>query len=1684
MQQMPNEITKNPESAPRVTIEGDAAARVSFGHERQGIPIVYEVRVVNHGTAPLPPGVIEISFEPSFGATTRVAVPAVAPGTMQSITRPNVSLDGARLRRVIEREPANLKIQYFIDGRPIANETKSVEILAFNEFDRSLLSESIAGFVLPNDPAVATLLEQARSFLTSSDGGRAFDGYQSKSRARARAAADAVYRAVQKLDISYITTPASFESTGQKLRLPAQLLEHRMGNCLDITIFAAAALEQCGLHPMICIQKTHAFPGVWLVDETFPRAVVDDPASIRNLCDAGDMLVFDSSIVTNRPPRPLADAEAVAREALNSTNEFLHAVDVRAARRARILPLPLSQNSENEDITKNARDGDAAPADEAVRREYDTHDRENKQKQRGRFDVWKERLLDLSARNRLIHFRPSREKSIELDCHDLAEFENALMSREKLILVPKISVEGADPRERSLQDARGAKALASEEKKRLLVSGKIATNHESDELAKRMTLIQRAAKSEIEETGSSTLYIAIGFLKWTDDAGGEKPRLAPILLYPVEAEGRGRNESYQIRPRGDDVRVNETLLQKLNIDFNIKPPEEAALVADESGFDVARVLDAFRRAVAKIPGFEVLDQIHLAFFSFNKYLLWRDLDESTEALRRNPLVSRLAEGTQSVTSSNAIFPAASTLDEIAPPTVAKLVLDADSSQHAAVVASLQNHSFVLQGPPGTGKSQTIANMIAELLASGKRVLFVAEKRAALDVVAKRLTNAGLGDACLELHSNKANKREVVAELVRVLDLAAPAENSNITNSERAETLGRSLQQYAKRMHEPTPLGMTLYEAACKFFSVRNAPKVNIKFDRVLDATAPLYQSRTEALAKFAAAAAAAGNITNHPLAACGIVEWTPMRAAEWETCLSEWIAASKDLLQITDSVKSILSNSNDPPVASLPRARDLGEHWVRYQSILGELLQTARPGLLDENPRALLGVYQQYEHSFFIVRWLGLRSAKATISKHLKIAPPAPRSAIELLTKASIVRELRDVLQNDLAALQAISAPAAAEFVRAADRYKNAEGAAVERLAIDRNRAFPNKAKQYTVHDALSLAEKLQPALGAARSWAPFIVSENGARAVGLSILTEAVRAGLLAIDELPAAHDRAFFEQWIYHKIEGAPELRSFDGRAFDRLMAEFQQFDKLTISQNGAAVARILASRRPSRVTNNTSKDAEIAILRRESVKKTQHIPIRKLLERIPNVVSSLKPCFLMSPLSIAQYLPPSRDPFDVVIFDEASQIPTHDAIGAIGRGTRVVVVGDTKQLPPTSFFTHDLNNTEDLQSETSEELETEVESILEECVASNVPQLYLTWHYRSRDERLIAFSNHHYYEKRLQTFPTPAIESKHLGIFLNKVKGVFGRGAARTNPVEARAVVDYVVNALRDPEQCKHSIGIVTFNNVQQTLVMDLLDLERERDPKLDIYFSDRVAEPVFVKNLENVQGDERDVMLFSIAYGPDEKGYISMNFGPLNKSGGERRLNVAITRAREKLVIFSSIGAQDIDLSRTRAKAADHLKQFLRYAEHGPAALGISVGSSSGGAFRSMAADLAQKLQKEGYKTEINVGCSNYRLDLAVRDRRDPRVYLLGIEFDGENYKTANTTRERERLRPGVLASLGWRTLRIWTPDYLYDPEREWARVKGALARAEETTITPAPGANAQIPTLTNDSPAAERKAPPR
>ncbi|MFZ2957287.1 MAG: DUF3320 domain-containing protein [Candidatus Ozemobacteraceae bacterium] len=1820
-------------------IEMIHSRKISWAMEHNGVPLIHQIRLkflqpTIAGQAIPRQATMALYIGPDLSDRLEFTLTGLQPGKPIVVDRPDLHLDARRLRAIVEKERAVLHLEITSDDRPLFYQAFPVDVLAYNEWDSMLLPELLASFVTPNDPAVAEALPVVSKILNEETGDSAFPGYQCNSRERVLAVIRSVYQSLNALDITYILPPAAFEASGQKVRFPAEVMKRRMGTCLDLCLFMASILEQIGLHPWLILFHNHAAVGCRLTDEWLSTASTDSSRLLRSLIASRELVVFDSSAAVGKSVSFESAREFTEKNLGDEGAEggnFHFAIDIKAARLARILPLPLRQDVETSSAWSTGTGTPASgtipvslrhtlpPATPAVSPstslqpssvfpsplssssasplsppEFPDPFLSGDKGKKSRVDVWRERLLDLSLRNRLLNYRESKERSIKFEVTDVGELENRLSAGESLTLEPRVTIGINDPRAEHLQESRGASVQLQEQSLDLLKKSRLLTGLDEKDLMRRLQNMSRFARSEIEESGSSTLYLAIGMLKWFESDLSEVPRFAPILLYPVAFERGQGGTRFRIAMRDDEPRLNETLLEKFRLDHQIDLTDLATLPTDDSGVDVKAVFDRLRIVLKRFPLFEVLPEAHLAFFSFAKFLMWVDLSLHRDDLQKNRLVRHLLGASNTNDSgisksdsgfqkndsgllkndsefstdgsdfskngpgfsknvsgfskndsafSNQSFADISQLDAEVVPSKLPLVLDADSSQLTAVESALRGSTFVIQGPPGTGKSQTIANIIAACLSKGKTVLFIAEKKAALDVVATRLKQVGLADAALELHSNKAVKREIALELARVLESGLPSfDREEYTREiQKLETDLAKLGEYKAGLHHRYPVGASAYEGISRICFLRDAPRADLRMPSPLAITSSDLESQLEHVQTYQNVALDTSDLPGHPLRNLKPAGWSPLTDQKIREAIALLKGRAEDVMnaltplfegfslpnrQRFDCHERLLALLNhvvpgipDGAEAFLGRS-DLESAMKRVEYILS-LLKDARrtwETLADRYERTFLDLpldqlfktCQEYKDSFVLIRWWNLRSVHTTLSAVAKAPLPELSDLMADITTGRKILQLRsdvgseqpflidllgakargaDTDETDFTAwyqwisewitlkknlVQTLAPgdrrrvvlmkwPGIEPLVQSAKQAITAYRQAIEHvrrtIPVDEATAFggsPAEADPHALSKAdpyavIEIAERWLCGIGRLREWSAFFVAEERVGSDGHTGLMSAVRSGRIASDQIKRAFERTFWETWTAHAVEATSELKSFDRREQKRLLERFIKRDRSCINASGTAILERISHDKPN-TQAGVGQTSEVGILLREARKKRGHLPVRRLLDAIPNLLPRLKPCLLMSPLSIAQFLPASGKPFDVVIFDEASQIPTHDAIGAIARGTQVIIVGDPKQLPPTSFFEVDRSAGEEAAQE--DENVQELESILDECSAAGVPSLLLQWHYRSRDESLIAFSNWHYYENRLATFPSPDTAGEKKAVSYTPVAGIFDRSKARTNVAEARAIADWIKDALLDPRLREHSIGVVTFNQPQQTLIEDLLDEKRAEFPEIDPFFTDQVKEPVFVKNLENVQGDERDIMLFSITYGPDSTGKVTMNFGPLNRQGGERRLNVAVTRARESLKVFSSLTPEMMNLSRTQATGVRHLHSFLRYARDGATFVKPLSGNVDENrvARKLLEDDIAEKLVAAGYKVARDVGMSDMKVDLAIRHPDRPETFALGILCDGAGYAAIKTVRDRERLRTEVLKRLGWNLHRIWSVDWWLDSARELNSIGTAFTLA--------------------------------
>lgn len=1753
------------EAAPRapIAVSVDCSGRVNFAFQQNAIPVIRRVEIRNESPEDLLDVVCRFAPKPEWAKPFERTIARIPGKSDFALTDIPVELSLEYLAALSDRVRGAIALEVFgrREGQGEAtllhSSTLPIEVFAFDEWTGlETLPEILAAFVTPNVAAVERLLSRAADFLGQRSESSSIDGYQSKSKKRVYQILDALFDAVREQGIRYSNPPASFESAGQRVRFGEQMLRSNLATCLDLSLLFAGAIEAAGLRPLVLMHQGHAYVGCWLVEDSFAEPSRDDLQSIRKRVELDEIVVFESTLCCEGSAGDFTHAVAAARQHLGKDPIFQYAIDIHRARASGIRPLPIGRGDGGIDVEAAARAAKTIPlagASRAGEREFAPdilYDALPKTPE-GRIDRWKQQLLDLTLRNRLLNFRETKQ-SIPLVCPHPEKLEDELAASQAFKVLEQTKLmAGLDPRSAALQERQFAQDPLTEHLVEELRARRLRSSLGEAELSRRLLELYRRARAELDESGANTLYLAVGFLEWKETQRSDRSQRAPILLIPVRLDRKSVRHGFSIQRIDEDAMVNVTLLELLKRDFDMDVPGVNPPPEDELGVDVSKVFLLFQQAVKDLPGWEVHREVWLAQFSFSKFLLWKDLHDRIGSLTENRLVAHLVDrpGEPFVDEVESVEP--SELDDALGCNEVFCPVSADSSQLAAVVAASRGKNFVMRGPPGTGKSQTITNLIAHCLAMGKRVLFVAEKRAALEVVHKRLAQIGLGPFCLELHSNKTGKADILRQFGESLDFGyekTPEEWERV-----ASQLGKArdeLNVFVRALHQPYPNGLTAYDCYAWLIAHRDRePALSGAKALKLEGIEAQSKTRYEELLALCDDLQIRGSErrlsqeAKDALRPFACSRWTP----EWEESALEAAAALREQARAfaeafasagaalgfgearegSDFIDSCVGLGQllvDAP--TVPADFADGSGWAAFRDRARAWIETgrrrdgARTALAGFDLGAVLafdvdpfakrlaalseksGVWNAFQ------KWRLLKPVRAMRAPSADAWKPqdAPRfvenaralqaaqAALEVANGEAARRlgahwkagegnwdELEGILSfgdelhaaiaqvagEDVALLAGLrekigellpfaadmladGKPVAAkiETLAAARRTLSAREAEFARIAVvDTSVALA--ARGY-LEGLSELVERFTAFRGDLQNWCRWQASYQSAVAAGLAPLLEAVERGALPLPDLRFAFEKRYRECFLKRLISLSEPLREFWGDEHEKRIEAFSALDERYTKLAAQAVIARLAAELPRARGEDCPRNTELGILQRERAKKARHKPARRLFSEIPNIASKLKPCFLMSPLSVAQYLDVDQENFDIVVFDEASQIPTWDAVGAIARGKQVIVVGDPKQLPPTNFFGRAEADEDAIDDGSVQDLE----SILDECLGSGLQTYDLRWHYRSRREGLIAFSNHHYYENRLRTFPSP--HSEYIGVRLVAVPdGFYDKGKTRTNPAEAEAIKAEVARRLLDPVLSRESLGIVTFSQAQQTLVMDKLDEARREHPEIEAFFGDDAEEPVFVKNLENVQGDERDVIIFSICYGPEQSGKVSMNFGPLNRGGGERRLNVAVTRAKREIVVFSTLRSDQIDLSKTRAKGAEHLKSYLEYAERGARSLGGSIASEkrqpADPLFEKQVADL---LAKNGYEVHSRVGCSEYRIDLAVVAPSAPGHYALGIECDGASYRQAATARDRDCLRRSVLEGLGWRIRRVWSTDWWRDPVRAGEDLLRAVAEAVE------------------------------
>ncbi|MDO5845578.1 MAG: DUF4011 domain-containing protein, partial [Methanocorpusculum sp.] len=1353
------------------------------------------------------------------------------------------------------------------------------------------------------------------------------------------------------------------------------------------------------------------------------------------------------------------------------------------------------------------------------------------------------RLLDLTLRNNLLNYKTSSGRSIEIIESHLAEIYKTLVINEKgMKFQPGTKDSSAAPEEKNIWKypifSKNAKHTD------LLLD----TPYTDIELRKKLDSLQSKSRTVLEEQGYPVLYLALGFIQWTE-TGSSKPLKAPLLLLPVELERQKIKENYTLSWTGEDPVVSLSLSAKL-AEQGIALPD---LGHPETAEDIGTFFDSVETLITP-KGWSLLPDIALDLFSFKKYVMFKDLDPASWgegfAIEENQLIKSIFNpGTAAAAEGGASSPAehAALLPASAD---SYTIMDADSSQLAVIEEAKEGKNLVVEGPPGTGKSQTIANMIAEMLVHGKTVLFVSEKMAALEVVKRRLDAAGLSRFCLELHSQTAKKVEFIRELERSIQHpSAPAAAD--TDRSKIDDLSSELTGYCEELKKPigacgfSPFDLFGIREQYRYEFEGSSARKNYRLPKVpVENAAAItpddYHAAVAALSDIESYLPAlirdGETISGHPWAETKPGMILPSDREDIRDLIVAYQTGIETLLtsmrKISDTAGIGLPRSETEVSVMMETCRRIMSRFTVTPDILRnrlwnnsaetkrlrmqmkaladhrqKILGTFSAEIFQRNPARLYSEYLTHVDKGAIGKFFSgdYKRLKAELTKYYSGAlPPDTEILADLLDARTYMTE-RSAWAADEPSYLSLFAPVwngeetrpdeldeYAEWISAIQTMEQEGLVSPKTIDLLCSGALPEEKLQplFSELEAAVIAHSEArtalfarlgiPEMGAETTfagmrkrsdiwiteidrleqWSKFLAYADVCKDTAASAVLSLLFTDKISGDALIPAFLTGYADALLKEAYQTRPILAHFSQIPHEQKIAAFKEYDRQAVAANAKRIVQTLDANIPE-MFSGASRDSEMGVLTGEFNRKRGHMSIRMLMTKAGGLIQKIKPCFMMSPLSVAQYLDPRSVQFDIIIFDEASQVKPEDALGALMRGRQLVVMGDSRQLPPTTFFDQigGADEDEDDMGDTPAGI-TDMESLLHVC-KQVFPTERLRWHYRSRHESLIAVSNAEFYDGTLMVFPSPKHDTPDLGLsFVHLPDTVYERGKAGVNRGEAKAVAAAVIDYYqRFPDK---TLGVATFSTKQQEIIRREVDMLLREYPEVETRMRPANGENFFVKNLETVQGDERDTILISIGYGFDENHRLSKNFGPLNQAGGERRLNVLITRARERCVVFSNFRGFDLPVDSETPSGVAALSGFLSYAETRNAALLDAGEDEDAGAAELFPETVARMLEDRGFTVARSVGCAGFRIDLAVADAERPGVYLAGILCDGPYYWSAEDARDRDRLRSQVLEGLGWKLIRIWSAEWFQHPASCTKILLDFLMKAQaEAKEAPAP-----------------------
>ncbi len=1676
---------KNQKRMETLEIEGELLNTVSYATYYSRIPLFSSFRIFNGGTEGAPEITVSVYGSTQLVLPTDMHIEEIPHESSVEAIPQNI-LNPKFLAELKEPETCTVHVKLSCEGGDVCTLDADVLVLPMDYWGGlSGNTEMLASFVRPKLADCQKILAEAGLQLKTWGYSSEFAGYAGTDKNGVRNAAASIYSALRRLNIERGAEVDLSRAvcTGDA----SKIISEKLATPLEMALFAASCLEATKLNPVILMGKSKLSVGVWLYESCFSSPIQDDIQLVEkytldgvnnlSLFDVDDLFAHKNASYTTSETHAKSNMQKGCFEAL---------LDIKRSRIGGVFPMPLRVKTSHgyELLADRQISFDEKPQEMIDAGKYEFSRTASKDAN------WQRRLLDLSLKNNLLNFRYTRD-CLHVLCPDQAKFCARLEEKDKYYLLPNSS-SAAVGNFGDNKAVAGMSELVSIEMK----GGKLRAFTTQDNLIEVSNTLIRKARQAEEELGAKTLYLAFGFLKWKSVDGED--RYAPISLLPVNL--KHIKSQGIILETGEEYDVNTTLLEMLKQDFGID-----IRGVEGKGLSPKEISAVIRSKTANMKGWLVYDDVYLAQFTFARYAMWADVKNNAARYSKNPMIASLLTNSNKLVNNKL----EGVSEDDSDPCGILTPLPCDSAQFSAVAESEKGTTFVLHGPPGTGKSQTITNIIANAVDKGKRVLFVAEKKAALQVVKKRLSDIGIGDFCLELHSGKTtDKAEIIRNIETTLSLSAGGDGEAFTSAgDRIRETRETLKRPLAALHKRRRLGVSVYEGIVYYLQNRNAPDIlNIETAFYDALTKQKLADYEKMLTTAQAAANECGGVYRSPfsevkLTECGEETKTAVICAA-EVVLAElkhlknYVGlfletfcqkVSKFTYKKLENLIAIAAVLKDGGLnvffecgeeelykfynANLRYDREV-KHWLKHFRTLPDISK-----FVDSVESEIDNWGNNYRSSRILMQVIKRINKCAAVPvkeknelEWIKHAYEIERARESMLSNTDLSSAFvgfggindrkREEFMRPLYELHALCAQVFMDYNADAfnSKCKATVGGTLKPLItglISAATSFLKSADMfakvvksdksaYNDEDLFecysSKCSSLIDNIDMLPSWCIYKATAKKLNDSGLSFMTDAMESGKINGKQLLSSFRKNVYRNFIQTNIPADESLAAFSANILDENAAVYAQLLEEFTSLTREKIRNDLISRLPSKETEGALA-LELMSFQRQTKGSLRSLNLRTLFSEIPELMKVVAPCMLMSPGSVSQYLAPDPDMFDIVIFDEASQIPTCEAVPSLARAASAIIVGDPKQMPPTSFFSISGQDDEHPEAE-------DLESVLEDCLALGIPEKHLVWHYRSKHESFIAFSNIMYYSSKLCTFPSPdALDSKVKLCYIEN--GVYERGLSKCNREEAEALVNEVVRRLKDPKLRLSSIGIVTFSTPQQVFV------ERLLNKAIVKYGLEEVAyereEPLFVKNLENVQGDERDVILFSVCYGPDKAGKISLNFGPLNQFGGWRRLNVAVSRAREEMIVFSSMRYSMIDLSRTTSRGVAGLKAFLEFAEKGrtniPVKSGDIIINKQGiGKF------VAEELSNYGYECRCGVGVSDFKIDVGVIDPKNKHNFILGILCDGT---TQFSIKDRSVMQAQTLKRNNWNVYRLYSINFFNNPKREIKKIKEFLDKLTDS-----------------------------